>query len=407
MKKKIAILGAFDRFNYGDLLFPVVLEKVLNQAEMDDFTIEYYGMCQSDLSKFGGKTTHPIDQLFAKGNLPADSVVIVAGGEVLGATWFKLHRYILSQQLSLPLRVCNKLFNHELLDSVSRKAFGLNLLAPFVVGPDDFNLPVKVVYNTVGGSSLKYCSERHRKKVIGKIAKAHSVSVRDWESKKLLETPGGCQKVELLPDSAIYMSELFPREELDKVVSKETREIIKQFPKGYICFQTADDHSRDSIPHIVKELEAVYKKTGLGVVLLPIGRASGHEDQIPLEKIKQHISTPAVMPGENGIFDIMALIANSKLYAGTSLHGAITALSFAVPHLGLTDKVPKLEAFLNTWSVKDLNGCIPFSALAAKAPTGLSVETEQLKKKSEELIHLTKEGFDRMMEALDIKSSAA
>lgn len=50
---KILIIGAFDRFNYGDLLFPIIIEQQL-KTYSNALDIEYFGIVESDLSSLGG-----------------------------------------------------------------------------------------------------------------------------------------------------------------------------------------------------------------------------------------------------------------------------------------------------------------------------------------------------------------
>jgi polysaccharide pyruvyl transferase WcaK-like protein len=59
---------------------------------------------------------------------------------------------------------------------------------------------------------------------------------------------------------------------------------------------------------------------------------------------------PTLIADCDSVFDLMGLIAGARLYVGTSLHGAITAVSYGVPVLGLCpSRVRKLAAFLGTW----------------------------------------------------------
>ncbi|MGY0205389.1 polysaccharide pyruvyl transferase family protein, partial [Acinetobacter soli] len=55
------------------------------------------------------------------------------------------------------------------------------------------------------------------------------------------------------------------------------------------------------------------------------------------------------LPESNTIFDTAYYIANSSGYTGTSLHGAITAIAYEVPHAAFSDEILKLVSFLNTW----------------------------------------------------------
>jgi len=64
MKKKICIYSACDRFNYGDLLFPMVLTNLLKQSFGDKYDIEIFGTIRSDLSPYGALKTKPIRQVF-------------------------------------------------------------------------------------------------------------------------------------------------------------------------------------------------------------------------------------------------------------------------------------------------------------------------------------------------------
>lgn len=56
--KSINIIGAFDRYNYGDLLFPIIIEEYIKKYNCElikKYKLEYYALVQSDLSKVGGK----------------------------------------------------------------------------------------------------------------------------------------------------------------------------------------------------------------------------------------------------------------------------------------------------------------------------------------------------------------
>ena len=398
MNKQIAIYGAIDRFNYGDLLFEIILYEMLKETK--EYSIDYYALCKSNMKSFGGKPTRSIQDLFAENNLGNGSIVIIAGGEVLGATWFKLHRYILPQYMSFSLRVMAKLLKTSFLDRISQKAFDSQLQFPFVLSPDDFLSDVKIIYNAVGGSSLSVHSSSHQQHVISKLKKAAHLSVRDNESVQLLtqETP---LDIQLRPDSACLMSEIFPFEKLQSMISQETQNMIDQCVSGYLCFQASDDHARDDIALISEQLTLISKKTGFTILLLPIGRAAGHEDQKPLMKIKSSLQVPCILPSENSVFDIMALISKARVFAGTSLHGCITAMSFAVPYIGMTNRVPKLEAYLQTWAVPELSTCKPYEMLESAVDHALTISKEKLEAFSQQYIQESKKDFAQIRKQIE------
>src|SRR5680860_327262 len=88
--EKILIIGAFDRYNYGDLLFPLIIEKQLDTYNKN-LQYEFFGIIKSDLSKEGGKPTRDLNAFYEACNHPDQRAsIIVAGGEALGVTWNSL-----------------------------------------------------------------------------------------------------------------------------------------------------------------------------------------------------------------------------------------------------------------------------------------------------------------------------
>lgn len=94
------------------------------------------------------------------------------------------------------------------------------------------------------------------------------------------------------------------------------------------------------------------------IALLTIGKAPGHSDDGPLDKLHSLLGDERAYRVDSGnIEDIIRCIATSKLYCGTSLHGAITALAYAVPQIALLpQRVIKLSSFLETWVPKSSSG---------------------------------------------------
>lgn len=393
---EISVYCASDRFNYGDLLFPLILERFINSKE-PKVNIQFYAMQDSDLSSLGGLATRNLRKLIDDAHHKNNHYVIVAGGEVLGATWFKLYRYLLPQKFSLLCRISNKLISQRVLDTITKKWYGSELTAPFILSKEHFSGNAYIIYNTVGGSSLAGQGSYFIDYVRSILRDAFFVSVRDTKTLDILKD-GGVNQAQLAPDSAVIMSKFYSKKQLMEKICKESADILKAFPQGYWCFQVSEDHSRNHLEGIAKQIERVYQKFNLGVVLLPIGRASGHEDQIPLGKISKLISTPHRLPGNIGVFDIMALIAHSKLYAGTSLHGVITSTSFAVPRIGLTQRVPKLAEHLKCWDIVEYQECVEFDSLSNGIENALKVPQNKLDTKRQEVIEKANDILTKMME---------
>lgn len=346
---RVALLGAFDRFNYGDLLFPLVLERALSHLGMDA-QYELYGLIASDLSRYGARPTLPIRRLpHDHARDPFDAVIIV-GGETIGAQWTNMAIYASSASASWAIRGSRKILGAETTETLVRRVLRAPGQRPWLLAPGDLSPPVPILYNAVGGSTnLESMSNRGRREVAATLAEATRLAVRDRSTAESLRRLG-LENVTLVPDTAVLMADLFPSDRLEEMVSDKALRIRDEFPHGYLCLQANQPIGSAIAADLIGPIQEIANHFGLGIVLLPIGRATMHEDQRPLRQIGSRLSTPYVFAGEDlGIFDIMFLIARADVFIGTSLHGAITALAFEVPHFALTRRVPKLLNFLDTW----------------------------------------------------------
>ena len=91
MKKNLMVIGPYDRYNYGDLLFPYMIEKELSEYYE---TINFYGLIESDLSYVGGKKTRSIRQMRHDLKKIPNCHLIIAGGESLFAEWNLLYSFL-------------------------------------------------------------------------------------------------------------------------------------------------------------------------------------------------------------------------------------------------------------------------------------------------------------------------
>jgi hypothetical protein len=399
--RQLAIYGAIDRFNYGDLLFPMILEKVFEPFH-SKLLIDCYGTVERDMTSYGGRRCKSVKQLLAPGNLQAGAIVMIAGGEMLSATWAKIYRYLLPASRSSMLMAFEKILPPQLLNSSIQRRFDIPLELPFVVAPTDFSTQVQVAYNAVGGSSANRLPKTLKDALKEKLRKAAYLSLRDKASLTCLGSKDFGISAECAPDSAILLSRYFPSESLTSGSNSRTNGILRRFAEGYLCFQINRYRAWGNVHAIVRQLERIYHESGLPVVLCPIGTAAGHEDHVPLERIKRLIRTPCEIVDVQHVSDILAVLGSARLYAGTSLHGAITAMSYRVPYLGLTNKVTKLTAYLQTWAIPELQECVPIEDLAKRAQDALSIDRSKLESACENSIDRSLASFERMFAALGL-----
>lgn len=384
--EKILIIGAFDRYNYGDLLFPLIIEKQLDTYGQD-FKYEFFGIVQSDLSALGGKPTADLQAFYRECNRPGQNVhIIIAGGEALGVSWNSL------------LAALNKPFQkvHKHHVKVS-KVLDLNLLSkwllkgkttlPFVFDKKDFSSVKTVIMNSLGGSGITPALFARYPWMRPKLQQADYLAVRDRVTLANLKENG--VDAMLFPDSAILMSEFYTMEVLEKGVTMDVRNFVRQDRGKYLFFQINRKTTVGKEALIASELDKIYEDSGLALCLCPIGKALNHDDHEALHAVRARLKSPSTYFDADNIWDIMYLIANSAIYIGTSLHGAITALSFEVPHVGLVTE--KLDAYLGTWGVKDNQFAVGFDKIYEQYKVAVAVAPGELaRSKNHQFVEIKK-----------------
>lgn len=340
--KSLRFLSASDRINYGDFLFPLIFKEVLENVD-DTIIFENYGIVKSDFSHFGALPTKSFKTLETE--IKNGDKIVIGGGEVLFATWKTLYSYINPYFLRL-LRI-KRIKKLEKRLRFSNRLLSKNMVPiPFSFDASDFNLEkLNVYYNSVGGGHLLLQKNKMQKKAHIRLSNARLISLRDNRSlENFIEYPDLTPK--LVPDSALIMSEIFPKKKLQSLMGRELNY------GNYIFLQVANNRGPGNLTKFSKQVETLAQKLNCKVVLCPIGLASGHEDDKILKEVKKIMPHFTFVLPKN-IFEIMYLIANAQLYLGTSLHGAITAMSFLVPGIGLNKRIQKLESYMKTWVSND------------------------------------------------------
>jgi hypothetical protein len=403
---KIGILGAYDRFNYGDLLFPVIIERVLGDYQCRPL-LEYYATTSSDLGQFGGKRTRAISNLFTRQAMPDGSALILAGGDLLGESFAGTLDTLLPAPVAFLFRRLQNCIGVAATEALYRFTARVALEFPWVVAPHDFSGRVKIAYNSVSGTGLPHLPIETRRRIREKLCTASFISVRDTLTLGLLEELRPDVPVRLAPDCAVLLSFYFPEVELQKRASPEAEALVSALRHNYICFQINRTLAKDNLLVIRAELEKIHRRYGLAALLLPIGRARNHEDHVPLEQLAGAMCTPAMYAGAGlTIYDIMYLIARARAFAGTSLHGNITALAYDVPHLGLTERVTKLASFLRTWDLPQQTECAPLKELGDRLGSVLTIPKKDLARKREELTLASRRNFDAMLKSINVVEGA-
>lgn len=394
-------IGAFDRPNYGDFLLPVIAKKYLEE-HYPSVSVKAYALVSSDYSRYGALKTKPIKDLYKKGFLKDGDIIYFAGGGTIGSSWYDMHSNLVNPAAATALYYLQRLTDRRLANYLSRYYLGGRSPFPWIVSPDDFPAQVKVIYNSVGGSEFSKLDLEIQKAILSKLSDATYLSVRDAETKKLIAPVEARIPVYLAPDFATIMSKEFPLEDLVQIVSAFAKDIVSR--GDYVCFQGNSGYIRKNIAEITKQLQYIYDNSGLRTVLIPIGGYSGLDDSIGLKEIKNSMRAPVhLIERYPSIWDVMYIIANAKLFLGTSLHGNITAQSFAVPHIGLSQRRCKLDFYLETWDIPEYARCIPINETGKAFEKIMTCSIDVLQKNRDELIRLACGNMESMI-AMSLKT---
>ena len=390
-KNTILIIGAFDRYNYGDLLFPLVIEEQL-KTYGQDFEASFFGIVNSDLSALGGKPTEDIQAFYQQCDAnTGHTSIIVAGGEAVAVTWNSL-LLALNTWFKRTHRFHHRINRVVNLNTAAKRLLRGKTELPFVFTKSDFKHVDNVIFNSLGGSELDPVVFDRFPKLRDKLLNVDYFAVRD------LATQGNMAKqhiqTSLYPDSAILMSKFYPNEVLVERVSAQTKAYVSEKRGRYVFFQIKNNHAKNKEALIAQQLDLIAEHPDTQLCFCPIGKALNHDDHIALQRIAPLLQKAPTVFDEVNIWDIMYLIANAKMYVGTSLHGAITAMSYAVPYVGVV--VPKLHSYLQTWGIDGLDGKVELNELHQGFLKAVNADRSALDQSREKQLRAAEESFSNI-----------
>ena len=374
----IILYGAFDRHNYGDLLFPLIMERVINHLHPEKKVL-IAGLINSDLSKYGAKETITIKKALKMSK--ADATLILAGGDVVACDWQSAFGYLLPKSI-FPIyeRIACYYFPKS-TQYVTSRLMGLTSKLPFNLSRCDIGGSRKVIYNAVGATGVSNVTNEKDITLLGGLMnETHSVSVRDQFSQGQLERIG-CTSSKLAPDSATIMSSYISIDELEEESSHITKNLIEKYINGYIVFQISQAHVKGKEEAFAKALSETSRDFNLPILFIAIGNAAGHNDATGVHKVASLLAngTPYSTYLEGNIFDLMNIIRNTSCYCGSSLHGLITSMSYGVPRVELLPKLRKQINYMDTWDLPHMPRGVIAEDLSASVDIAMATPSKDLK----------------------------
>lgn len=322
---KTILYGAFGRYNFGDILFPHVIEKLLtrNNAKID---LEYCDILSRDMSKHGG---HKVKSIVDFLDYPELIDIVHVGGETS----------------SCPMRYAINMFNPDKDDSNIAKLKKLSEPA-YILSKSDFLKPNKFILNSAGGFSTQACE---------KFKNYDFISLRDHDSfKKAVENK--LENSIHCVDSAILTKRFFEHSIAKRNNSDHIRDINKSVGSSYIAVQINKDFYCKKKNLIIKCLYDVILENKLPIVFFVAGTAVGHDNFNVCREFSKYLPKNMfhICESEN-CWDVCNIISNARFVLGTSLHVRILSMQYFRPRATVL-RGSKHLGFIMDWdNVKNIS----------------------------------------------------
>jgi polysaccharide pyruvyl transferase WcaK-like protein len=311
---RVGLWGTFDLENVGDMLYPRIvrreLERRVPRIELVPFSpIGYVGYnrfedpSEEPAAPLGRWSPERLEEL--AGGI---GVLAIGGGEILHDRDEELAPHYGLPLADLRALQTHRFFAEGLVDHGVPTAW-LSIGVPFDPGP------------TLG--------ERLR----AAMARAASVTVRDEASRKRLMAAGVGGPIDVAPDLGFLASRLLPQDAIDRRLADLRARGAYPADRGALLIQG----SVSLLPHaeaIATQVAELLEARDVAPLLVETGPI--HGDGRFAERMAELLpGEPRRLPSDAGSDDLLAAIASSHGFVGSSLHGAVIAASFGRPWLML------------------------------------------------------------------------
>lgn len=295
---KIAHFGAFDAQSYGDLVSPLVLERRL--SDLCDELVH--------VSPSGGKAapedcppSTALPESLREG-LGADGVVL-GGGSVFGAAFD-------------PGRPAGP---GDVFPSLARGSVWLG--AAYVAARDG----VPLCWNAPSVA-------RELTPITARLARwtasvSDYASVRDPESRRLLERSGLGGGVETVPDPALEVCGLWSAGELEEAYDEAFARRGMETPERSLVLDLSSAQTREDAGRLAAVLDGICDTAQATPIIVDLGALHG-DDRLHRQVARSMRNAPLLLGHPRSLREVAACVARSEAYLGSSPDGMTAAGSF-------------------------------------------------------------------------------
>ena len=356
-------LGTFDLENYGDLLYPIIFRHLLKQRTTN-LQLSHYSPLAVEAPQEAGFETQSLMTLFESSVEPR--TIIIGGGDILRTDWNVIASHYHGKSRGSfgqlrhsigTLNAADYLLRRRIMrvepvpffaDRFRARWMDYPGAGPFLIDTDALPPKSRISYVSCGVPHEFSPLERNDVKRV--LEQASFIYLRDEQSVEKLRRAGVKREVHVAPDLAVTLSDQFDREELVRRGHETLSRLGINKGESFLCFQCKPYPGFDD-DEIVRQCRQYQERKNSPVVLLPIGYT--HRDNEYLKSLALRSGGILKYANVYSIMDIMAIIASSDVFVGTSLHGNITASSFRIPHLFGPLPVDKADGFLSVMNLPE------------------------------------------------------
>ncbi|MDG4550137.1 MAG: polysaccharide pyruvyl transferase family protein [Candidatus Contendobacter sp.] len=351
---------ASDMENFGDVLYPILLDRIVARRYPES-RIGKYAFIAGDAPLDANYSNTDIRSLFGGDIKPMP--LIIGGGDIIRTDDLTVAGHYRSYYPNLIKRQKERTkpvlvgtsgtmtftvhyYYTPTPELINEIWFKKELMPPcefsFMLSSETCPAASKVAFFSVGVPFE--IDPKYHDLVKSTFDKAACIYVRDGQSREKLLKVGVANDIIVAPDMAILVSDLFPKTELDNLKSEALSSIGFRGDERYFCYQMSQA-GVDNIHQVARVLSVITKKYGLKTVLLPLGLC--HGDLAVLQAISSFVPDVARVLKTNNMWHMLAVIAHSALFAGVSLHGNLVAYSYDVPYLFTPLDVDKITGAMD------------------------------------------------------------
>lgn len=401
MADYVALIGAYERDNFGDILFLHI-----NKHLLSPWPVEPLGLVSADMTtENGGYITSASSWFDVSGDfLPR--AVLFAGGEVLTCDLHSALAFTVSEEVAdlySRLRKSDK-------EYIAKEIGWRSTAMPYAGTSDLCNKAhlqtIAFGYNSIGGTQLRPSTEDPLlAELKTSLSRASYVSVRDHTTYAAVKECTGIA-AEIYPDVVNVIAQC-----CDHLVTSGYANIdneIKKLAGNYIVFQASKRHlETNSITETANQLISCASELESNVVIQAAGLAFEHDTteslsclKTEIERLKGRSTLQVHLQQSRDVWTQVALIARSRCFIGTSLHGRIVASSYSTPRVSLENK--KVNAYAESWDGAFQPFDVKTANIAECVLNAVNTDAQLLRSHTEKMSARVLEGYKNLKLALGV-----